>query len=149
MLGYSNSIGLLFFTTIYQVLRLFFCSTFETNIQIMVSVVCLKLWYFFSFCIKKLCTVKKQKSWKKRDLFFFEKSQYCLTSVFDIPINLVLAVSLLTIYPLGSKHQYNSFHTFGVSSPTESLKLLRISVIASMNFVTFIIVCKNYRTSDQ
>ena len=112
------------------------CRTFETMI-------------FFSFCIKKLCTVKKQKSWKKRDLFFFEKSQYCLTSVFDIPINLVLAVSLLTIYPLGSKHQYNSFHTFGVSSPTESLKLLRISVIASMNFVTFIIVCKNYRTSDQ
>ena len=91
----------------------------------------------FSFCIKKLCTVKKQKSWKKRDLFFFEKSQYCLTSVFDIPINLVLAVSLLTIYPLGSKHQYNSFHTFRASSPTESLKLLCISVIASMNFVMF------------
>ena len=126
-----------------------FCSTFETNIQLMFSVR-LKLWQFFSFCIKKLCIVKKQKSWgKKRDLFFFEKSQYCLTSVFDIPINLVLAVSLLTIYPLGSKHQYNSFHTFGASSPTESLKFLRVSVIASINFVTFIIVCKNHRTPDQ
>ena len=77
---------------------------------------------FFSFRIKNLCTVKKQKSRKKRDLFFFEKTQYCLTSVFDIPINLVLAVSLLTIYPLGSKHQYNSFYTFGASRPTESLK---------------------------
>ena len=32
---------------------------------------------------------------KKKDLLqLFEKSQYCLTSVFDIPINLVLAVSL-------------------------------------------------------
>ena len=89
--------------TIYHVLWLFFCSSFKTNIQIMVSVR-LKL-YIFSFCIKKLCLVKKQKSQKKRDLFFFEKSQYCLTSVFDIPINLVLAVvSLLTgIHPPGSK----------------------------------------------
>ena len=43
---------------------------------------------------------------EKKDLLFFEKSQYCLTSVFDIPINLVLAVSLLTIYPPGSKQHY-------------------------------------------
>ena len=30
---------------------------------------------------------------EKKDLLFFEKSQYCLTSVFDIPINLAVCFS--------------------------------------------------------